>query len=63
MITSGNSYKHLHPRLTGRAGQTVVFSTVCLGFNLIILKKAKATQNRVAFLRFGEPQKRKALLI
>jgi hypothetical protein len=32
MITSGNSYKHLHPRLTGRAGQTVVFSTVCLGF-------------------------------
>jgi protein-tyrosine-phosphatase len=34
MITSGNSYKHLHPRLTGRAGQTVVFSTVCLGLNI-----------------------------
>jgi hypothetical protein len=37
MITSGNSYKHLHPRLTGRAGQTVVFSTVCLGFNLCVM--------------------------
>jgi hypothetical protein len=50
MITSGNSYKHLHPRLTGRAGQTVVFSTVCLGINILGIKKAPEFKSGGFFL-------------